>query len=246
MKELISFENISLQPITEHILSLNEVTGKYGLVLSEKDARELSDTRNKAVSENERIEIGFGAVPAIVEKFCRSRYVNNENFTYILNEVTYLFYYIKTETDDGISDSELIDELFKRFELQCRGSIDVLENREVGRIIRKINSGDKYFEWYKDRDELDYDSRTGARDTPENMLEDQFGREHFDHNDTPADHDNYESDTLDVISAEADKIDYLDAFDEFLEKEAVINKPTNERRDVAKEEADDDEEGTNE
>lgn len=245
MKELISFENISLQPIEESILSLNETTKKYGLILSEKDAKELSETRNKAVSENERIEIGLGAVPSIVEKFCRSRYVNGENFTYILNEVTYLFYYIKTETDDKISDAELIDELFKRFELQCRGSIDVLENREVGRIIRKINSGEKYYEWYKDRDELDYDSRTGARDTPENILEEQFGRDHFDHGDTLADHEKYESDTLDVISSEADKIDYLDAFDEFLEKNAVLNKPDEVQRDVAKENADD-EEGANE
>ena len=88
MKELISFENISLQPITESILSLNEITGRFGLVLSEKDAVELSETRNKAIFENDRIEIGNGAVPAIVEKFCRSRYVNNENFTYILNEIT--------------------------------------------------------------------------------------------------------------------------------------------------------------
>ena len=246
MKELISFENISLQPITESILSLNEITGKYGLVLSEKDAVELSDTRNKAVSENERIEIGIGAVPAIVEKFCKSRYVNNENFTYILNEVTYLFYYIKTETDDKISDTELIDELFKRFELQCRGSIDVLENREVGKIVRKINSGDKYFEWYKDRDELDYDSRTGARDTPENMLEDQFGRDHFEHTEDFADHEKYESDTLDVISTEVDKIDYLDAFDEFLEREAVLNKQETSKRDVAKENVSDEEDLPNE
>ena len=246
MKELISFENISLQPITESILSLNEITGRFGLVLSEKDAVELSETRNKAISENDRIEIGNGAVPAIVEKFCRSRYVNNENFTYILNEITYLFYCIKTETDDKISDSELVDELFKRFELQCRGSIDVLENREVGRIIRKINSGDKYIEWYKDRDELDYDSRTGARDTPENMLEENFGRDHFDHKEPPADHDKYESDTLDVIASEEDKIDYLDAFDEFLERDAVLNKTDNVRRDVARENVTDEEDKADE
>lgn len=246
MKELISFENISLQPITESILSLNEITGRFGLVLSEKDAVELSETRNKAIFENDRIEIGNGAVPAIVEKFCRSRYVNNENFTYILNEITYLFYYIKTETDDKISDGELVDELFKRFELQCRGSIDVLENREVGRIIRKVNSGDKYFEWYKDRDELDYDSRTGARDTPENMLEEQFGREHFEHAENFADHDKYESDTFDVIASEADKVDYLDAFDEFLEREAVLNKKDEVKRDVARENVSDEEDKADE
>ncbi len=226
MNELISLENIALSPITENLLSLNEFSRKYGLTLTAKEAKELSDTRNKAVSENERIEIGSGAVPDIVKRFCTSHYVSSENYTYILNEVTYLFYYIKTETDDKISDSDLIDELFKRFELQCRGSIDMLQTREVGKIIRMVNSGEKYFEWYKDRDELDYDSKTGLRDTPVAMLEDEFGKSYFSQNDTEADHDKYETDTLDALVEDNDEKSYLDAFDEFLDREALLNKGT--------------------
>ena len=142
MDGLISLENISIRPIEQELLELNSISGGYGLVLSEEDAHSLSAMRNRAVKENDRVEIGSGAVPEIVKKFCTSRFVTQENYAYILEEITYLFYYIKTETDDKISDSELIDELFNRFELECRGSVDTLETREAERIIRKVNSGE--------------------------------------------------------------------------------------------------------
>ena len=62
MNGLISLENMSLRPVSKEILELNEVSSKYGLVLTEEEARELSDTRNKSIVENDRVEIGTGAV----------------------------------------------------------------------------------------------------------------------------------------------------------------------------------------
>ena len=93
MNGLISLENISMRPVSEEILALNAVSKKYGLILSEEDAKDLSDTRNRARSENDRLEIGAGSVTEIVKRFCTSRYLNNEDYAYVLNEVTYLFYY---------------------------------------------------------------------------------------------------------------------------------------------------------
>ncbi len=244
MNGLISIENISLQPISEKILSLNSYSSQFGLTLTPESAKELSDTRAKSIMENERIEIGVGALPDILKKFCTSHYVNNDNYTYILNEVTYLFYYIKTETDDKISDNKLIDELFERFELHCRGSIDTLVNREAERIIRKVNSGEKYAEWYKDRDELDYDSATGARDTPKNIIEDEYEEGYFN-TDTPADHDNYEADNIDEPISDDEDADYLDVFDEFFDNEALMHQESNHNHNAAKENPDDDEEKNN-
>lgn len=250
MNGLISLENVSLRPVSEEILALNEVSRNYGLVLSEEDARELSEMRNKAIVENERVEIGVGAVADIIKRFCTSRYITEENYTYVLNEVTYLFYFIKTETDDKISDADLIEELFTRFELYCRGSIDTLEGREVERIIRKINSGDNYYKWYRDRDELDYSDAVGSREA-EGIYEDtdkphtarqlsfsSYGEDFFA-DDTVADHDMYEDD----LDYNADDFDVsLDAFDEFYDQDAFENAPEEERRDIAKEEMDDEEE----
>ena len=193
MNGLISIDGLSLRPISDELLALNEVSRGYGLTLTAEEAKELSETRRIALEENERVEAGAGAVPEILKRFCASRYVNAENYTYILNEITYLFYYIKTETDDRIGDQALIDELFERFELYCRGSIDVLEGREAERIIRKINAGEHYAEWFGDRDEIGLnpeDRLEGNRDTPGDVLADEYGEDFFG---GASDHDRYEA-----------------------------------------------------
>ena len=237
MDGLISLDNISLQPIERELISLNEVSGKYGLTLSEDDAHSLSAMRNRSVKENERVEIGEGAVPDIVKKFCTSRYVTQENYAYILEEITYLFYFIKTETDDRISDGALIDELFGRFELECRGDIDTLEGRETERIIRKVNSGENYTKWYAARDELVRDEGKGSREAPDEQVRETYG-ENFFGDDTPADHDKYEKDVgEDENKPDGDEFD-LDAFDEFFDKAAALSRE-DEKRDVARADADD-------
>ena len=177
MEALINLENISVAPITEEIMELNAYTSEYGLTLSYEDARALSETRVTALQENERIELGNGAVGDIIRKFCTSRYLTEENYPYVITEITNIFYYIKTETDDMISDRELIDELFNRFELWCLGDIDTLLSREAEKIIRKVNSGENYEEWYADRDELEGDA--AMREAPGSVSEDAYGRDFF-------------------------------------------------------------------
>lgn len=249
MNQLISIENISLRPVSKEILALNEVSAQYGLVLTEEEAGELSEKRNQSLVENERIEIGVGAVAEIIRRFCTSRYITKENYAYILNEVTYLFYYIKTETDDKISDGELIGELFERFELYCRGSIDTLEARETEKIIRKVNSGDKYYEWYKDRDELDYTPEQGSREAPveyedagEHMARratvSSYGEDFFGVDDVTG-HDMYEEDV--DFTADGFTDAELDAFDEFYEHSKVLNSMDGPILNLAKEDMPDEE-----
>lgn len=239
MNGLISFDNLYLKPVDDEILSLNEISAPHGLLLSKEEAHELSQMRSKALEENERIEMGTGVVTDLIKHFCASRYITQENYAYILNELTYLFYYIKTETDDGISDRDLIKELFERFELYCRGSIDMLENREVERIIRKVNSGDNYYKWYRERDELDYTGTEGSREAPVEYDTDgdphqaraakisSYDEEVFN-DDTPADHDMYEEDfDMNGDHWEEESAIDLDAFDEFFDLEAVMNDDDN-------------------
>ena len=242
MNGLIAFEHIALQPVSREILDLNAVSQNYGLVLNEEEARELSDTRNTALTENERIETGVGAVAKIVRRFCTSHYVTQENYPHILNEVTALFYYIKTDTADKISDDELIDELFRRFELRCNGSIDTLVSVEGERIIRMVNSGDHYYEWYADRDELDYDSGTGAREAPSTSVYEAYGETYFDDEDddlradgSRVDHNYYEDD--DEYDYDEDDIFDVDAFDEFYDYDRAANDERNdyENPDAARE-----------
>ncbi len=210
MNGLISFNNFSLnttQSVSREILELNEISREYGLVLSAEEAVILSETRGKALADNERIEIGVGAIAEIIKRFSKSRYVNEEDYAWVLNEITEIFYYIKTETNDKISDGALLDELFKSFELNCRGSMELLLSRETERIIRKINSGENYARWYGGDDGYVGDER---RDAPEAVLRDEFDENLWsEDDDTYLDDEFYDEE--DDIDAE------LDAFDELLD-----------------------------
>ncbi len=168
---LITLENFAVVPVEGEILALNSYSEKYGITLLPEEAREISEIRQKSLADNERIEFGLGAVGEIVRRFCRSHYVNRENYAYIIGEVTELFYYIKTDTDDKITDRELADMLYVAFEQRCRGSIEILESREAEIIIRKVNAGKNYEKWFGERDRADDESRV----TDENARRNEEG-----------------------------------------------------------------------
>ena len=170
MNALITLENFALQPMDDKILALNTVSREYGLLLTPEDARELSEIRERSLKDNERIEIGLGAMEGIIRRFSRSSFINQENYAYVIAEVTDLFYYIKTETDDKVSDTELLDELYLRFEQRCRGSVDLLVSREGEILIRKINAGENYEKWFGETDNADT-----SRDTDVNARRDDSG-----------------------------------------------------------------------
>ncbi|MBE6599411.1 MAG: hypothetical protein E7638_08225 [Ruminococcaceae bacterium] len=209
MNGLISFDNFSLtstQAVSREILELNEISRERGLVLSAEEALALSETRGRALAENERIEIGVGAIAEIIKRFSTSRYVNEEDYAWILGEITEIFYYIKTETNDKISDGDLLDELFRSFELNCRGSMELLLAREAERIIRKVTSGENYAKWYGD-DSFMGDSR---RDTPEEALRDEYDESLWSEDDDTYIEDEFYDEDEDITAE-------LDAFDELLD-----------------------------
>lgn len=170
MNALITLENFALQPVDDKILALNTVSQEYGLMLTPEDAKELSEIRERSLKDNERLEIGLGAMDGIIRRFSRSSFINQENYAYVIAEVTDLFYYIKTETDDKVSDNELLDELYLRFEQRCRGSVDLLVSQEGEILIRKINAGENYEKWFGETDSVDT-----SRDTDVNARRDESG-----------------------------------------------------------------------
>ena len=222
MSDLINLENLSIIPVYNELMDTNAFLSEQGLALTAQDAADISETREKAIRENDRIEVGTGPVCEIVKKFALSRYVSKENFAPVINEVTYLFYYIKTETDDKISDSALIDELFSRFELWCLGSIDTLAAREAEKIIRKVNAGENYQKWYADRDGLDTeDSGEASREAPASISLDEYGIELFAGEETEK--DKYVPDVSDETAGEEFS---LDLYDELGDPAGVDDKET--------------------
>lgn len=165
-----ALQSLASQPVDDKILALNDISKEHGLVLTPEDAKELSEVRARSLKDNERLEIGLGAMEGIIRRFSQSAFINQENYAYVIAEITDLFYYIKTETDDKISDTELLDELYLRFEQRCRGSVDLLMSREGEILIRKINAGENYEKWYGATDRVD-----ASRDTSVNARRDEDG-----------------------------------------------------------------------
>lgn len=204
MNGLIPIERLTPQPVTAELLALNDITWERGLTLTEEEARELSETRTRALKENDRIEFGAEVMRKIMNRFADSRYLDRSSWADVLNEITYYFYFIKAETDDRISDTALVEEMFIRFELYCRGSVERFEQKEVERIIRKVNMGKAYDRYYGDEDAMD--PADFGRRTPDNLLDDTYSAR-------TADPEDYAGGAAEEIAR--DETAEMDVFDDF-------------------------------
>lgn len=133
------------------IMRINDVTARFGLVLSADDARDLVQHHDKSLRGHGRVEFGHGTVTRIIEAFCDSPYLMQSNYTEILADLIEGFYYAKNETFDQLSDDELIEWMKSRFNGRCGGSIELLLGRELDDLVRSIRfSDDSTEDWTDD------------------------------------------------------------------------------------------------
>ncbi|MFT5872186.1 MAG: hypothetical protein ACI8WT_001116 [Clostridium sp.] len=147
--------------ITE-IIKCNETTSRYGLMLSKADAQELVVTRSESLSSNGRIEFAGGIINKLIIEFCDSPFISQFNYAATLSELIETFYYFKNETLDEISDDDLILLMKEFFDENCKGSIELLQNRELEELARNIRYGVSNYEdaWENTEnfyDEVNYD-----------------------------------------------------------------------------------------
>lgn len=129
------------QSSVNDLLLVNKRSEQFGLVLSRSDALAVIETRNKLLRKYGRIEIGGGVLGKLTEAFCDSRYLWQSNYVPTLEELLETFYYIKNETNDVLSDFELI-ELMKDFFEHCSGgSVEMLQNRYLEAVANNIRHG---------------------------------------------------------------------------------------------------------
>lgn len=123
------------------VMKYNDLTVRYGLVLTEQQAVALVETRSLALKETGRIEFGGGIIDKIIYEFCDSPYLGMYNYEEVLHELIETFYYYKNETLDLMSDDELIQYMKKSFDGICQGSLDLLSGRELDRLARDLRCG---------------------------------------------------------------------------------------------------------
>lgn len=159
LSDVNNFRQISQVKLSNQILETNEKSSEYGLSLTENQAKELSVCRNETLVDEKRIEFKESAVLKIIDKFCESSFIVQSEYAQTLAELIEIFYENKNESEDSLTDDELIDVMFRLFENTSRGSIEDLRSRDLDAICRNIR--------HKARNIFDPDSRYDENDKEE-------------------------------------------------------------------------------
>ena len=120
----------------QEIRECNAYSRKFGLVLSETEITDLVISRAEALRASGRIEFGGGILPKLIEAFCVSPYIEQENYADTLAELQEAFYYFKTEAMDYFSDEELIEYMVKVFNGRAQGSAEYLSGTSLEALAR--------------------------------------------------------------------------------------------------------------
>ena len=148
MKENISLalQDMQKKQTLMELKSCNDLTIKYGVTLTDEDIDELIKNRFKSLKDNGRIEFSEGILKKLVEVFCDSPYIIQDNYKDTLIELQECFYFFKNEAMDQISDDELIEFMKKYFDGQCQGSLEYLSGTNLEELCRNTRYGFKDYD----------------------------------------------------------------------------------------------------
>lgn len=139
MFELMMLENQKHELQT--VLECNTKTARFGLTLSNEDAKELTVVKRQTLKDERRVEFGSSILPEIIYTFCDSQYITQDNYVSTIAELQEIFYMFKNESQDDLTDSELLDFMKKQFEKICFGDLDYLKSTCLERFARAVRSG---------------------------------------------------------------------------------------------------------
>ena len=105
------------------ILKINDQSSVYGLTLTHDDVEEVIKSRGYSLKTYGRIDLNMDTKKKIINKIYTSQYTDKDDYVEIINELQDVFYYLKNETLDKISDDEIID-LIGEFYEKGDGKID--------------------------------------------------------------------------------------------------------------------------
>lgn len=133
----------------EIILKTNQSTEKFGLTLTEQDAKLILEEREEALCEQKRVEFGESIIEKIIYEFCDSGYIDQSNYVDTIIRLQKIFYLYKNEMQDEITDDELLHLMKEQFELLCFGDLDYLEETCLADFAQAVRAG---YSGYKESD----------------------------------------------------------------------------------------------
>ncbi len=133
-------QNLWRETQIKKVLAMNLDSQKYGLQLSEEEAKVLIREREQCLRETRRIEFGEGILEKLILIFCDSPFLLQENYAETLVRLQSIFYLYKNESLDELTDEELLEEMKKKFDGECQGDLEFLETTSLERFARSIRS----------------------------------------------------------------------------------------------------------
>lgn len=153
---LLQAENAMLEIAVSKILSLNAMTEKAGLLLTQTDATELVQTQRNSLRSNHRFDFGSDTIYKLAFTFSDSPYLTQSNYTETLHDLIELFYHFKSETQEALDDDTLIELMKDYFDNICEGSLELLAMKDLETMAQNLREGKTDFKsvreshnWYE-------------------------------------------------------------------------------------------------
>lgn len=124
----------------DDLLALNETSAEYGLVLSEQEAEMLVQAGRDAIALQDRIEFGKSATTKMIEKFMHSSYLSQNGYADTIAALLEVFYEVKEESLDILTDDEVIQVMYDLFEGESGGDVEILRSRDLEELCRRIRN----------------------------------------------------------------------------------------------------------
>ena len=149
---LISGQALSEQQhFLAELAALNAVSSHFGLTLSARGMEEIRLSRKHALLDHGRIELGSSAVLEIVNRFCDSPFLLQEEYEVTLAELVDAFYYFKNACGEQMTDDELIAAMRERYDAY-NGSVEAVTGTTLEALCRARRLGEAYEEITQEED----------------------------------------------------------------------------------------------
>lgn len=120
----------------------NDTLGRrFGLALTEDETKALVKARNQSLEKYKRVEFGRGILDKLMYAFCDSMYICQDTYAEILMKLQDIFYEFKNESQDRLTDDELIAFMKEQFETVCFGDTEYLESTCLPRFAAAVRAG---------------------------------------------------------------------------------------------------------
>lgn len=135
---VVSFGKLSA---AEELKACNEITGQYGLYLTDRQISNIVEKRYEALAAAGRVEFGRGIMRMLILEFCDSPFIDQENYEETILELLDSFYYFKNESEDRIPDDVLIKIMRRHFDTVCQGSLEYMNGTTLEDLCRSARNG---------------------------------------------------------------------------------------------------------